>query len=91
MTTGSAEHVRGVRIDVPLTSSCVYLFVDPGLNDWDPWWATLYAYLLGLAPDPLDWQHEPVQDVFVARLPLTDERRSDIVRFLRTAPAREVE
>ena len=86
----SDRQIRTVRIDVPLRSTCAYLFVDTEQVRWDPWWGSLYEYLLSLATKSLEWQREPVQNVHVARPELTDEQRGDVVRFLRTAPAQQV-
>jgi hypothetical protein len=86
-----AHHIRTVRIDVPLNSTCAYLFVDSEQSNWDPWWGTLFRYLLSIKPDHLDWRYEPVQDVYAARPQLTNDQRADLVRFLRTAPAQQVE
>lgn len=85
------HHVRSVRIDVPLKTSAAYLFVDTEQSKWDPWWAGLLEHLLRLMPATLEWRYEPVQDVFVARPELTDQERLALVRFLRTAPARQIE
>lgn len=85
------RQIRQIRIDVPLRTTCAYLFVDPGQTEWDPWWGSLYEYLLRLAPSEPDWKYEPVQGVLVARPVLTDEQRMDLVRFLRSAPAQEIE
>lgn len=85
------RHIRQVRIDIPLRTTCAYLFVDPEQKEWDPWWSSLYEYLLKITPNDPDWKYEPVQNVFVARPMLTDEQRADLVRFLRSAPAREIE
>jgi hypothetical protein len=84
-------HIRTIRIDVPLLSTSAYLFVDADQSRWDPWWGVLYEYLLSLAPSRPDWQYEPVQNVHVARPPLTDDQRREVVRFLRSAPARQIE
>lgn len=83
--------IRSVRIDVPLKTSAAYLFVDAEQSKWDPWWAGLFEHLLRLLPAIVEWRYEPVQDVFVARPELTDQQRSALVRFLRTAPARQIE
>lgn len=85
------RQIRRVRIDVPLRSTCAYFFVDPDQGRWDPWWTALYKYLLRLAPDHLDWRYESAQNVYVARPQLTSEQRTDLARFLRSAPAREIE
>jgi len=86
----SDRQIRTVRIDVPLRSTCAYLFVDAEQERWDPWWGSLYEYLLSLPTNPLEWQHEPVQNVHVARPALTDDQRRAVVQFLRTAPAQQV-
>ncbi len=83
--------VRSVRIDVPLKNSVVYFFVDLEQSKWDPWWAALYEHLLRLMPVTLEWSYDSVQDVFVARPELTDEQRVALVRFLRTAPVRQID
>lgn len=87
----SGEQIRTIRIDVPLLSTCAYLFVDSGQTQEDPWWADLYRYLLSLRSDRLEWEYEPVQDVHLARPQLTNEQREGVLRFLRTAPRQEIE
>jgi hypothetical protein len=84
------HRIRTVRIDVPMRSTCSYLFVEVEQVKWDPWWGTLYEYLLSLATSPLEWRYEPVQNVDVARAELTDEQRRALAIFLRTAPAQQV-
>jgi hypothetical protein len=86
----SDRRIRTVRIDVPLRSTCSYLFVDAKQEEWDPWWASLYEYLLSLGGDSLEWRYEPVQNVHVAQPELTNEQRTALARFLRTAPAQQV-
>jgi len=85
------HHIRTVRIDVPLHSTCAYLYVDADHARWDPWWGSLYEYLLGLEGSELAWRHEPTQNVFIARPQLSDEQRNALARFLRTAPAAQVD
>ena len=83
--------IRQVRIDVPLLSGHAYFFVEREQGKWDPWWTTLYEFLLELAPPDQKWRHEPVQDVYVARPELDDEQRTALVALLRTAPVGEIE
>jgi hypothetical protein len=83
----SSHSIRNIRIDVPAGSTCVYLFFDPTS---DPWWASLFEYLSEFAQG-LVWQHEPIQDVYIARPSLADEDRIAILRFLQTAPSSEIE
>jgi hypothetical protein len=80
-----------VRVDVPLRTTCAFLFVDADPPGWDPWWMTLYEHLVSFVSPELVWKHEPVQDVYVARPDTTEEQRRSVVRFLRTAPVREVD
>jgi hypothetical protein len=87
-----SHHVEMVRIDIPLRRAMrAYFFIERSQAKWDPWWALLFEYCVGLVGLPLEWHHEPVQNVYVARPPLTDEQRLDLARFLRTAPKRQVE
>lgn len=90
MSTSHRE-IRQVRIDVPLQTTCAYLFVDAEQAKWDPWWGELYEYLVELAPAQLNWQHEPVQDVRVARSELNQDQRMALARFLRNAPLAQTE
>jgi hypothetical protein len=91
MMLGAGLQIRQVRIDVPLRQSYAYLFVGPEFASWDPWWMSLYQFLVGMAPQTPDWRHEPELDVVVARARLGDAERTSIVEFLRSAPARELE
>jgi hypothetical protein len=83
--------IRLIRIDVPLRTTSALFFVDPPEGGKDPWWATLWEYLSGLATHPLGWEYEPVQEKYFARPVLNDDLRRDIVRFLRTAPPEEIQ
>lgn len=83
-------NVRQARIDNPLNDSVAYLFVNRAQAGWHAWWASLFEYLLALGPAALEWRHEPVQNVLVARPELTDVQRAAIVAFLKTAPISEV-
>jgi hypothetical protein len=87
----TSHRIRQVRIDVPLRTTCAYLFVDPEQAKWDPWWGELYELLLQLAPAQMSWQHEPMQGVYVARPELTVEQRKALSDFLRSAPERQME
>lgn len=87
---GPNFHIRQARIDVPLSRTHAYLFVSPVEEKWHPWWGSLFEYLRALAPPEPDWRYEPVQDVYVARPYLTDEQRTELAAFLRTAPAGEI-
>jgi hypothetical protein len=85
------RNIRRVRVDVPLTTLRAYLFVDPEMAKWDAWWEELYRHLLTYASRELDWRHEPVQNVFVARPTLTAQDRKAIHQFLRSAPQGEID
>ncbi len=86
----SVRQIRTIRIDVPLRSACSYFFVDAEQKKRHPWWESLHEYLLRFATSSLEWKHEPMQNVLVARPELNDEQRRAVVRVLRTAPAHEV-
>ena len=79
-----------VRLDIPLVTSCAYFFIDARLEKQDPWWGRLFSYLVGFCGDEVAWRHEPYQDVYVARPPLTDDQKADILKFLRTAPPEQI-
>lgn len=86
----TSRSIRTIRIDLPLKSTYAYFFVDPADRNSDPWWGTLWEYLLTFATAGLIWQYEPVQDKFWSRPALTDDQRRDIWFFLRTAPSEQV-
>lgn len=89
--TDPTFQIDDARIDVPLqTATHAYLFVSPDQINWDPWWGSLFRHLVELASGGVNWRHEPVQDVYVARPKLTDERRVELVEFLRSAPPHEI-
>lgn len=79
-----------MRIDVPLQNTYAMLFIDADQFSWDPWWKSLYEFLLAMAPSPLNWEYESVQGMYVARADLSDEKKGQLVEFLRTAPTREI-
>lgn len=85
------HRVRQIRIDVPLRATYAYLFVNPDDGErWDPWWTSLYSYLLRLSPSEPKWEYEPVQNIFTARPLLNDEQRMELLRVLQGAPAHEI-
>jgi hypothetical protein len=65
--------------------------VDRDQGSRDPWWGKLYEFLVNMPAVDLEWQYEQVQDKYFVRIPLVDDQRRDIVRYLRTAPAGQVE
>lgn len=89
--TSSQFRVHLVRLDIPLSTTTAYLFVDPESDSRDEWWARLHEYLLAFRTPELQWTFEPVQAVFVARPSLVDRQKEEIVGFLRCAPPGEIE
>lgn len=83
--------IRQARIDVPLRTTCAYLYVDPHLVGSDPWWQRLFEHLTTLAPRDPVWHHEPLQNIFTLRPTLTDSQRLELMAFLRSAPIGERE
>jgi len=67
-----------VRIDLPLQTTCAYLYFDDADRNLGPWWDAFYTYLLSLAPMDLQWHFEPVQGTYHARPPLTDDVRGTL-------------
>ncbi|AKT38721.1 hypothetical protein [Chondromyces crocatus] len=80
-----SRHIHTIRIDVPQQLSRSFLYVCAEDTHWDPWWQTLYQYLLKWAPSVQEWRQD--EDTFYGRPVLTDEERLDVFRFLRSAPA----
>jgi len=80
-----------IRIDVPLSGGfkrC--FFVTASDERWDPWWKTLYSFLCSLFRADLEWKREPVQNVMLARVVLTEEQKARLLYVLKTAPAAEI-
>lgn len=81
-----SREIRQVRIDVPLRSSCAYLYVDALVTALGRWWVVLYEDLLRLAPAEGLWRFEPVQEKYWMRPVLDDDARHRLAARLRTAP-----
>lgn len=55
-----------IRIDVPLRTTCAYMFVDvEAAMRRSAWWRSLYDHVLGLLPRDAHWKYGPVQNVWV--------------------------
>lgn len=86
----SPRSIHTIRIDVPLKTTSLYLYMDVEDRERAAWWNELWNYLLSFASPLLEWRHEPVQDLYVSRPTLTPEQRLALGRFLRAAPAAEL-
>jgi hypothetical protein len=83
--------VRQARIDVPLLGQqYAYMFVGPVLTERNPWWQSLFDYLVSLPSPQAEWRHEPVQDVYVARPDLSDCDKAELYAILKSAPEEEL-
>lgn len=91
IVNGVTRRIDTARIDVPLERTFAYLYAEPTHgSDWDPWWASLFEYLVRFMPPEAEWSYEPVQGVHVAKVPLSESERARLLDYLRTAPKREI-
>ena len=82
--------IRVIRIDIPLSRPGMvqYFFIYPEEEfSYGPWWGEFYRYLLALFPAEPEWITNAVQEMQLARRPLSASETADLVAFMNTAPA----
>lgn len=78
------------RIGIPTATSHTFLFVGPECEQWDPWWSRLHEFLLEQSLGLTTWTYDPERSLFVGDVALSEVQKSALMRFLRTAPDREI-
>lgn len=78
------------RIGIPTATSHAFLFVGPECEQWDPWWHRLREFLLEQSRGVTTWTYDPERQIFVGDVALTEAQKAALMRFLRTAPEREI-
>jgi hypothetical protein len=83
--------IRKIRIDIPLKDAYLYFFIDPFRENPSPWWTAFIDYLQKLPPRPLPWRTHSTGIGMVAWLELSEEKKLQLVDFIKTAPLSDVE
>ncbi|HSN26883.1 MAG TPA: YrhB domain-containing protein, partial [Kofleriaceae bacterium] len=84
------RHPDTVRVDLPLASTSVYLYLDARDRELGPWWSDFYDYLLSFGSEELVWTFDPVQGKYYARPPLSEAQRHELGERLRATPPEHV-
>jgi hypothetical protein len=91
VTDVSAYNPRRVRVDVPLETTAAFLFVEPRMSSWNPWWTHFWRYLMTIdVPDIAEVDRGVdgrVGSVYF-RLPSEDARK--LIEVVSSAPQTEL-
>lgn len=90
MTMYDIPPIQQIRVDIPLKTVYMYIFVNRALPGWDAWWEDFFDFLLGFASSTLEWRPHSSGVGVCSRPNLTAPQRTDIARYIRRAPPAEV-